>query len=229
MYFRNYRLSNTWLDHSLKSAVSEYPSTVNMLKGPKHLWNLHDSTFINIFTTLRRNDLENISLIELRNHMEYFLRHWLPITSIMFRNVKICCFLFKCNYLNNRKLFCQFLFRFKESEFYLKHFPKRKFVIANVFPKYQTIKNLFRQLSKNCRFRTSFDGQHVKGFQLLLKLAWEHFYHIFPSLGGKIIWKIPPLLKFEIIGMFVNTMTLDYKSPVLDCEDLPFPIQMQLS
>ena len=37
MLFRNYRLSNTWLDHSLKSAVSEHPSTVNMLKDPKYL------------------------------------------------------------------------------------------------------------------------------------------------------------------------------------------------
>ena len=49
MYFRNYRLSNTWLDHSLKSAVSEYPSTVNKLKGLKHLWNLNERTFITFF------------------------------------------------------------------------------------------------------------------------------------------------------------------------------------
>ena len=39
----------TWVDHSLKSAVSEHPSTVNMLKGPKHLWNLHESTVIIFF------------------------------------------------------------------------------------------------------------------------------------------------------------------------------------
>ena len=46
MYFRNYRLSKTWLDHSLKSAVSEHNSLVNMLKGLKHLGNLHENTFI---------------------------------------------------------------------------------------------------------------------------------------------------------------------------------------
>ena len=39
----------TWLDHSLKSAVSEHPFAVNMLKDPKHLWNLHESTFIIFF------------------------------------------------------------------------------------------------------------------------------------------------------------------------------------
>ena len=37
MYFSNYRLSKTWLYHSLKSAVLEHPFTVNMLKGPKDL------------------------------------------------------------------------------------------------------------------------------------------------------------------------------------------------
>ena len=49
MYFRNYRLKETWLDHSLKSAVSEHPSTVNMLKDIKHLWNLNESTLITFF------------------------------------------------------------------------------------------------------------------------------------------------------------------------------------
>ena len=49
MYFRNYRLSKTWLDQSLKSVVLENPPTVNMLKSPKHWRNLHDSTFIIFF------------------------------------------------------------------------------------------------------------------------------------------------------------------------------------
>ena len=37
MHFGNYRLSKIWLDHSLKSVLSELPSTLNMLKGQKHL------------------------------------------------------------------------------------------------------------------------------------------------------------------------------------------------
>ena len=45
----------------------------------------------------------------------------------------------------------------------------------------------------------------------------------------KMISKISALLKFEIIGVFVNTLTADYKYPVPNCENLPFPIQMQLS
>ena len=33
MYFGNYKLSQTWLEHSLKSAVWKHPLTVNMLEG----------------------------------------------------------------------------------------------------------------------------------------------------------------------------------------------------
>ena len=43
------------------------------------------------------------------------------------------------------------------------------------------------------------------------------------------IWKISPLYKFEMIGVFVNTWTADYKYSIPQCENLQFPIQMQLS
>ena len=43
------------------------------------------------------------------------------------------------------------------------------------------------------------------------------------------IWKISPLLKFEIKRLFVNTWTADYNYSALDCENLPFPIRVQLS
>ena len=39
----------TWVDHSLKSAVSEHPSTDNVLMGGKHFLNLHESTCIILF------------------------------------------------------------------------------------------------------------------------------------------------------------------------------------
>ena len=38
------------------------------------------------------------------------------------------------------------------------------------------------------------------------------------------IRKISPLMKFQILEVFVNTLTADYKYPVPDCENLPFPI-----
>ena len=40
--------------------------------------------------------------------------------------------------------------------------------------------------------------------------------------------KISPLVKFEILGVFVNTLTTDDNYPVQDCENLQFSIQMQI-
>ena len=39
------------------------------------------------------------------------------------------------------------------------------------------------------------------------------------------IWETFPLLKFEIIALFVNTWTADYKYPVVDCENLQFSLK----
>ena len=63
MYCRNYRLWKSWLDHSLKSAVSEHAFTVNMGKRPKCLQNLHERVFIIFFMILRKVDLENSPLV----------------------------------------------------------------------------------------------------------------------------------------------------------------------
>ena len=43
------------------------------------------------------------------------------------------------------------------------------------------------------------------------------------------ICKITPLLQFEILGVFVNTLNAGDKYPLPDFEYLKFPIQMQLS
>ena len=102
-------------------------------------------------------------------------------------------------------------------------------VIANVFPRLQTVKDLFRPLSKKRRFWTFFGNQHVKGSQTLVNSAWDICYHIFWSLWGNMIRKISPLLNFEILGAFNNRLTADENNPFGDSGDLQFPIQMQLS
>ena len=45
MYFRNYGLRKTWIDKCLKSAVSEYPSTSDMVNVPKRCSNLNGGSF----------------------------------------------------------------------------------------------------------------------------------------------------------------------------------------
>ena len=59
-------------------------------------------------------------------------------------------------------------------------------------------------LTIQSRLKTSFDSQHVKRFQTLVKSSWEHSYHIFSGLWREIIWKISLSLKFEIIGFLLT-------------------------
>ena len=131
--------------------------------------------------------------------------------------------------LKTKKHFLGFLFHWWNLHHISNIFKKKKIVIANVFPKLSTVQGLATPLTIQLRLKTSFDSQHVKRFQTLLKSSWEHFYHMFWSLWGEIIWNILTWLKFDIIGLFANTWTADYKYPVPDCENLPFPIQVQLS
>ena len=157
------------------------------------------------------------------------LTHGLPITSILFRIVRICCSLFKSSYLRNKKHFLGFLFHLCNLHQILNIFKKKKILTANVFPKLATLERLATALTIQLRLKSSFESQDVKRFQTLLKSSWEHFYYTFRSLWGGIIWKTSPWLKFGIIGLFVKTWTADYKYPFPDFENLPFAIQIELS
>ena len=142
--------------------------------------------------------------------------------------MRTCRSLFKLSFLKNKKHFLSFLFHWWNLHQILNIFKKKKIVIANVFPKLVTVQYLVTPLTIERRLKTSFYSQQVKRFQTLVKSSWEHFYHIFWSLWGEMIWKISTWLKFDIIGLFANTCTADYKYHVPDCENLLFPIQVQL-
>ena len=142
--------------------------------------------------------------------------------------MRICPSLCKSSYLNSKRPFLGFLLYLWNVHQILRIFKKKKIVIANVFPKLTTVQGLVTPLTIQRRLKTSFDSQHVKHFQTLVKSCLEHFYHIFSSPWGEMNWKISPWLKFEIIGFFFNTWTANYKYPVPDCENLPFPLQIQL-
>ena len=59
LYFGNYRLQKTWLDHSLKNTVSEDPLTVNIWKGPK-LFKILMGALSLYFESLWENQVWNI-------------------------------------------------------------------------------------------------------------------------------------------------------------------------
>ena len=65
--------------------------------------------------------------------------HGLPITSILFRFVRICRSQFKSNYVKNKRYFVDFLFHLWNLHQTLNIFKKKKILIANVFPKLTTV------------------------------------------------------------------------------------------
>ena len=104
------------------------------------------------------------------------LTHWLPMTSILFRIKRICSSQFKCNYIQNKDFSANFLFHFSNLHQHFNIFKQKMIVIAKVFPKIQTVKELVRPLSKKWHFRTPFYSQHVAGSQTVEKFAWEYLY-----------------------------------------------------
>ena len=65
-------------------------------------------------------------------------------------------------------------------------------VIANVFPKLQTVKIFVRKLSKEHRFMIGFGTQHVKAFQMFAESPPEQFYHVFYNSQGSCLGKCLP-------------------------------------
>ena len=90
-------------------------------------------------------------------------------------------------------------------------------------------KNVVRKMSEKSRFRGSFDKQHGKPSEALLKSAWEHLYSIHWSLPSQLSWTMSLLFTWQMLGMFFNTLAADEKYPLLKRDNLTVPIQMQLS
>ena len=102
-------------------------------------------------------------------------------------------------------------------------------VIANVLPKLQTVNILVRPLSKKCRLGTLFYSEHVKASLKPCEMSMRALHSCFSSFSGKLIWKIPPLVLCETLGLSVNTLTSDGKYPIQGSENLQLPIQMPIS
>ena len=67
-----------------------------------------------------------------------------------------------------QKIFSQFFSAFSESALNLEHFQKKMRLIAYVFPKLPTSRNLLRQMSKSSRFREPLDRRHGKWAEALI-------------------------------------------------------------
>ena len=102
-------------------------------------------------------------------------------------------------------------------------------LIAEVFSKIRTPKNMVRSMSKKSRFKGSLGKQHGKWRQTLFKCQGQHLYHIYWSLWRQLTCKKSLLLICKISRLFPNTLSADGKYSLLNRDNLTQPIQMQLS
>ena len=68
-----------------------------------------------------------------------------------------------------RKIFSQFFSEFFKSALNFEHFQKKMTLIAYVFPKLTTTKNVLRQMSKSSCFREPVDRRHGKWAEALIQ------------------------------------------------------------
>ena len=81
-----------------------------------------------------------------------------------------------------RKTFSEFISTFLKSSLNFAHFEKKDDLIADVFLRLLTPKNVVRSMCKKFRFRLPFEKQHGKPVPTLLKSQGQHLYHIDQSM-----------------------------------------------
>ena len=153
---------------------------MNMWKHPKYLRNLDESTFIMFFIILREVDLENVSPSVRWNRRVVceYIDIWWQVSCSRLGEFQLS---FETQLSEKQKPFSNFLFQLWILYQILNILKEKMIVIANVFPKLQTLKIFVRKLSQEHRFRTGFGSKHEKASHLLSKSPTEWFYHVLLS------------------------------------------------
>ena len=91
------------------------------------------------------------------------------MTSIPLLVETIECPQFRCIYLKKKRFFLHFFSAFFESALNSEHFQKKMTLIAYVFAKLPTTKNVLGQMSKSSRYRERLDKRHGKWAEALIQ------------------------------------------------------------
>ena len=102
-------------------------------------------------------------------------------------------------------------------------------LLADVFPKFFTPKNMVRSMPKKSSFRRCVENQHGKWAQTLFEFEGQLIYHIYWSLLRELFYKKFLLVIWKISRLFPNKLTADGKYSLLDRDNLTQRIQMHLS
>ena len=133
------------------------------------------------------------------------------------------------DYLKNKRFFLQFLLLLSNIHQIYNLSKKKVSLLVSVFPKLLTQKEVVTWMSKTPRSRTPFRNQRVHEIQTLSKPAGNHDYPIVPWIWDKLSWKMCRLVRFEILELFVNTLTTDDKYSSRNIQNLTQQLQTTMS
>ena len=152
------------------------------------------------------------------------------MTSIPVEIWWICSNNFKRHYRKNKRIFCAIFIAFIKPTLNLETFwSKNVSLIVSVFPKLLTPKEVVTWTSKTPCFRTPFGNERVHEFQTLSKSARHNYYRIVPWIWDKLSWKKCRLVRFEILELFVNTLTTDDNYSSRNIQNLTQQLQTTMS
>ena len=165
-----------------------------MLTGSKHRWKMQGTTNILFSYEFQLNGVGKSPLYSVLNSSDFFLTHWLPMTSFPATIWRNFCNNLKRYYLKNGNFFLDFLLHFWNVHKILNHLQKRMSVLAQLFPKLLFPKKVAIERSKMSSFRTPFGNQRCNGFRQPLKDTRHHCNPFFLWISGKLSWKKSALL-----------------------------------
>ena len=135
----------------------------------------------------------------------------------------------KCNCIKYWRHFLNILLNLCNLHQILNISKKKITLVVYIFSKLPTVKGTVTQMFKKHRVIAPFYGQHVKRCKTSVKFSWGYFYRISLSLWAKGTWENYFLLIFELLRVFIETLTLDHKYCVCYIWNLKVPYQMHLS
>ena len=85
------------------------------------------------------------------------------------------------------------------------------FLLAYLFPNLPTVKGTVTQMFKYHRVIAPSYGQHVKRSKTLVKCPWQYFYKTSLLLWAKLTRETSLLLIFQLLRVFLETLTVDHR------------------
>ena len=106
---------------------------------------------------------------------------------------------------------------------------RKIFLLLSIFSKLPNVKRTVTPMFKYHRVIAPFYGQHVKRSKTLVKCPWKYFYKTCLLLWSKLTWETSLLLIFELLRVFIETLTPDHGYSLCYIWNLQVLYQMQLS